>query len=50
MRSVCEFFVFEVLDTCSVRPEHRINAKFAHFVDENDKVQVGNLTLSGQRG
>ena len=28
----------------AVRPKHRVYTKFAHFVDENDKVVTENLT------
>lgn len=29
---------------CSVRPKHRVNSEFAHFVYENDKVMTENFT------
>jgi hypothetical protein len=40
-----EFLVFErgLSYSALSRPEHRINAEFAHFVDEYDKVMTENF-------
>jgi len=47
-QQLCEFLVFEVvrLNNCTARPKHRINSKFAHLVNENDKVMTENFAES----